>query len=209
MFVLGLTGSIGMGKSTAASAFRREGVPVHDADATVHMLMAVGGRAVSEIERRFPGCVLDGAVDRQALSGKVFGNDGALRDLEDILHPRVRREEKRFLQKHTLLRTKAVVLDIPLLFETRAEGRCDAVAVVTAPDFIQRQRVLARPGMTEEKLTSILSHQMPNAEKCRRADFIIPTGLGRADALRVIKEIVTLIRKGKPSSTADKGHRNA
>lgn len=209
MFVLGLTGSIGMGKTTAAAAFRREGVPVHDADATVHTLMAAGGKAVPEIARLFPDCILDGAVDRQALGAEVFGNAAALEKLESVLHPLARDEEERFLRKHTLLGAKLAVLDIPLLYETGGEDRCDAVAVVSAPDFVQRQRVLGRPGMSAEKMAAILARQTPDAEKCARADFVIQTGQGRADALRSIKEIVTLIRGGGTPSADGIGPQDA
>lgn len=205
MFVLGLTGSIGMGKTTAAAAFRREGVPVHDADATVHALMAAGGKAVPEISRLFPDCVVKGAVDRQKLGGEVFGNPAALEKLESVLHPLVRAEEQRFLRKHILLGAKMAVLDIPLLYETGGEDRCDAVAVVSAPGFVQRQRVLGRSGMTEEKMQAILARQTPDAEKRARADFVIQTGQGRADALRTIKEIVTLIRGKKAPRDAGTG----
>lgn len=193
MFVLGLTGSIGMGKTTAAAAFRRQNIPVHDADATVHQLMSVGGPSVEAITRAFPQCVVDGVVDRRALGAQVFDDDRAMQTLEGILHPMVRREEKIFLKKHALLGAPIVVLDIPLLFETGADERCDAVAVVTAPDFVQRQRVMARRDMTREKMAAILARQIPDAEKRHRADFIIQTGQGRADALRNIKEIVRLI----------------
>ncbi|NQV44471.1 MAG: dephospho-CoA kinase [Rhodospirillales bacterium] len=193
MFVLGLTGSIGMGKTTAAAAFRRQNVPVHDADATVHRLMSAGGQAVGEIARAFPACIVDDAADRQALGARVFGDDEALKTLEGILHPLVRREEEIFLKKHVLQGAPMAALDIPLLFETGAEARCDAVAVVTAPDFVQRHRVMARCGMTQEKMAAILGRQIPDAEKCRRADYIIQTGQGRSDALRKIKEIVKLI----------------
>lgn len=194
MFVLGLTGSIGMGKSTAAAAFRREGIPVHDADATVHVLMAKNGIVVSQIEQRFPDCVNEGVVNRQTLGTRVFGDDEALKTLEAVLHPRVRQAEKRFMQKHAMLGAKIAVLDIPLLYETGSEKRCDAVAVVSAPGFVQRHRVLSRPGMTPEKLAAILSRQMPDAEKCGRADFVIQTGLGRAFSLRAIKDIVKVIQ---------------
>lgn len=209
MFVLGLTGSIGMGKTTAAKAFRREGIAVHDADAAVHELMALGGRAIDPISAIFPDCITDGAVDRQALGAKVFGDDNALKQLENILHPLVRQEENRFLLKHTLMGARAVVLDIPLLFETGGEDRCDAVAVVSAPGFIQRQRVMGRPGMTAEKFAGILAHQMPDAEKRARADFIIQTGRGRGDALRTIKEIVTVIRGPKSGSARQTGSQHA
>lgn len=193
MFILGLTGSIGMGKSTAAAAFRRFGLPVHDSDATVHALMGRGGDAVSAVSDAFPGAVVDGAVDRKVLGARVFGDTAALRQLEAILHPLVRRSEQRFLGQWMRLRVPAVVLDIPLLFETGGEGRCDAVAVVSAPAREQRRRVLARHGMTVEKFENILSHQIEDKLKCRAADFVIQTGLGRAFSLQQIRRIATLV----------------
>lgn len=199
MFILGLTGSIGMGKTTAADAFRRLGVPVHDADATVHRLMVAGGLAVPAVSEHFPDCIQGGVVDRKALGARVFDDDAALKILEGVLHPLVRADEQRFLRQYARRGATLVVLDIPLLFETGAEGRCDAVAVVSAPDFVQRQRVMARPGMTAEKMAAILGRQMADAEKKRRAAFVIQTGQGRADALRTIREIVRLIGAGAAS----------
>lgn len=194
MVILGLTGSIGMGKSEAARAFARLGVPVYDADAEVHRLLAPGGEAVAAVEAAFPGVVRDGAVDRQALGRQVFGEDRALGCLEAILHPLVRRRQQRFLKRAAAMRAPLVVLDLPLLFETGGEKRCDYSALVSAPDFVQRARVLRRTGMSEDKLAAIRAHQMPEAEKRQRADFIIPTGLSRAVALRRIREIVTMLR---------------
>ena len=190
MLVLGLTGSIGMGKSTAAEMFRRLGIPVHDADASVHSLFQAGGLAVAPISRRFPDAVVDGAVDRERLGKIVFGDAAALRDLEAIVHPLVRRERDRFLDLQRRGRRRAAVLDIPLLFETGGEDICDYVFVVSAPAFLQRQRVLARPGMTAERLSSILKKQMPDGEKRRRADYVLHTGLGRAATVRAIKKIL-------------------
>ena len=190
MLVLGLTGSIGMGKSTAAEMFRRLGIPVHDADASVHSLFQAGGLAVAPISRRFPDAVVDGAVDRERLGKIVFGDAAALRDLEAIVHPLVRRERDRFLDLQRRGRRRAAVLDIPLLFETGGEDICDYVFVVSAPAFLQRQRVLARPGMTAERLSSILKKQMPDGEKRRRADYVLHTGLGRAVTVRAIKKIL-------------------
>ena len=180
MFILGLTGSIGMGKTVAAGDFRRLGLPVHDSDAAVHALMAKGGAAVEAVGAAFPGVVRDGAVDRGELGGRVFGDDQALKKLEAILHPLVRKQTNAFLGRHARLRTPAVVLDIPLLFETGAEERCDAVCVVSAPYREQRRRVLARPGMTEEKFQEILKHQIP--------------GLGRSHSLPMIRRIATIAR---------------
>jgi dephospho-CoA kinase len=195
MKILGLTGSIGMGKSTAAAMLRRLGVPVHDADATVHRLLARGGAAVTAIERAFPGVVRDGAVDRQELGRRVFGQPAELRCLEAILHPLVRRAETAFLKCHRRRHTRLVVLDIPLLFETGGDRRCDAVAVVSCPAFLQAQRVLRRPGMNPGKLAAIRAQQMPDREKRRRADFVLPSGAGKAPVLRGLKRIVTVLRQ--------------
>jgi len=194
MIVLGLTGSVGMGKSTAAAMLRRLGVPVHDADRVVHRLMAKGGAAVPAIARAFPGAVRDGAVDRAALGRIVFADAAALKSLEDILHPMVRAAERRFLAAAARRRVPLVVLDVPLLYETGGDARCDAVAVVSAPPLIQRQRVLARPGMTAARLDAILRQQMPDREKRRRADFVVPSGLGRALTLRHLRDIVRVLR---------------
>jgi len=195
MVILGLTGSIGMGKSTAAAMLRDMGVPVYDSDAAVHALLGPGGTAVPDIETAFPGVVRDGAVDRQALGRQVFDDPAALRRLEAIVHPLVRRMEGRFLRRAAAARQSLVVLDIPLLFETGGDVRCDATAVVSAPAFLQRQRVLARPGMTEEKLAGVLARQMPDAEKRRRADFVVPTGLGRRITRTAFASIVASLRR--------------
>lgn len=194
MKILGLTGSIGMGKSTAAAMLRRLGVPVHDADATVHRLFAKGGKAVAAVGAEFPGVVRDGAIDRPELGRRVFGDKAALKRLEAIVHPLVRAAETEFLERHARRRVSLVALDIPLLFETGGERRCDKVAVVTCPAFLQAQRVLKRPGMTAERLDAIRRQQMPDAQKRRRADFVIPTGLGRRATLRGLKRAVTLMR---------------
>jgi dephospho-CoA kinase len=186
MLILGLTGSIGMGKSTAAGALRRLGVPVHDADAAIHRLIGKGGAAVAAVERAFPGTTRDGAVDRKRLGDIVFADPSARKNLEAILHPMARAGQIRFLMAAARRRAPVVVLDVPLLFETRGDRRCDAVLVVSAPRAIQEQRVMARPGMTREKLAGILKTQMPDAEKRRRADYVISTGLTRRDALRQI-----------------------
>lgn len=190
MIVVGLTGSIGMGKSTASNMLRRLGLPVHDADATVHRLMGPGGRAVAPVGAAFPGVVKTGAVDRSALGARVFGDTQALRRLEKILHPLVARERDRFLASCRRARRGAVVLDVPLLLETRGERHCDLVVVVSAPTFLQRARVLARPGMTAERLDRILGQQMPDKEKRRRADLVVPTGLGRAVTFRRLRRLV-------------------
>ena len=194
MKVLCLTGSIGMGKSTAANTFRRLGVPVFDADAAVHRLQGLNGRAVAPIAAAFPGTVRDTPrgprVDREALRRAVLGDDAALSRLERIVHPLVRDAELRFLLAARRRAEPLVVLDIPLLFETRGEGRCGAVLVVTAPAAVQRRRVLRRPGMTEERLSAILARQVPDSEKRRRADHVVHTGLSRFHAQRAIRTIV-------------------
>ena len=195
MFILGLTGSIGMGKTTAAGQLRGLGVPVHDADAAVHELMAPRGAAVERVEASCPGVTAStGAVDRQALGARVLDDDAALKKLEGILHPMVRRAEHRFLAAHARRRTGLVVLDIPLLFETGGDARCDAVLVVHCRTAIQRRRVLARPGMTEARFQSILDRQVPSPEKTQLADFAVNTGIGRHAALREIAAIVKLLR---------------
>lgn len=190
MKILGLTGSIGMGKTTSAAMLRRLGLPVHNADATVHALFAAGGAAVAAVEAAFPGVVTAGAVDRVALGARVFGDDPALKRLEAIVHPLVRQAEQKFLAMHRRRRTALVVLDIPLLFESGGEQRCDSIIVVSCPAFLQVQRVLARPGMTEARLRIILARQMPDWEKRKRADFVVQTGLGRIFALRRLKAVV-------------------
>ncbi len=197
MKILGLTGSIGMGKSTAAAMLRRLGVPVHDADATVHALFAKGGAAVAAVDAAFPGAVRDGAVDRGDLGRRVFGDAVALRRLEAIVHPLVRAAERRFLERQRRRRAALVVLDVPLLFETGGAQRCDRVAVVSCPAFLQAQRVLARPGMTAERLAQIRAKQMPDRDKRRRADFVIPTGRGRPPALRCLKAVVRAMKAEK------------
>ncbi|HYE52946.1 MAG TPA: dephospho-CoA kinase [Azospirillaceae bacterium] len=193
MIVLGLTGSIGMGKSTAARMLRRLGCPVHDADAAVHRLYAPGGAAVGPIGAVFPEAVVDGGVDRTALSRLVVGKPDALRRLEEIVHPLVRRETDGFLERARASGARVAVLDIPLLYETGGEGRVDKVLVVSAPAEVQRARVLARPGMDAAKLDAILARQVPDAEKRRRADFVVETGLGRRHTLRHLAAIVRML----------------
>ncbi len=200
MIVLGLTGSIGMGKSTTARMFRDAGVPVHDSDETVHRLYA--GKAAGLIEKRFPGVVHDGVVDREKLAKAVLGQPDALKDLERIVHPLVRADADAFLERHRQEGARLALLDIPLLFETGGEDRVDRILVVTAPAGVQRERVLARPGMTEEKFEAILSRQVPDAEKRRRADYIIDTGQGMDAARRRVAEIVDELTGGKPREAA-------
>ncbi len=204
MKVVGLTGSIGMGKSTAANTFRRLRVPVFDADAAVHALQSRGGRAVGPIGAAFPGTVREGRVDREALRRAVLGKGPALTRLERIVHPLVRDAERRFLAAARRRAEPLVVLDIPLLYETRGEGRCDLVLVVSAPAAVQRIRVLRRPGMTEERLAAILARQMPDREKRRRADRVVETGLSRHAAQRAIRALVREIR-GSPHTCPGSG----
>jgi dephospho-CoA kinase len=195
VIVLGLTGSIGMGKSAAASVLRQLGVPVHDADASVHRLMNRGGAAVGFVEAAFPGTALDGAIDRKVLGRRVFADPAALKRLESILHPMVREQERIFLQTARTRRHPIVVLDIPLLYETGGEKRCDAVIVVTAPKFLQDQRVLKRSGMSRERLDEIVSKQMPDAEKRQRADFVVQTGLGKRASRVALARILKKLRR--------------
>jgi dephospho-CoA kinase len=178
MIILGLTGSIAMGKSKAAEVFLRKGVPVYDADAAVHRLLSKGGRAVLRIGEIFPEVIIAGAVDRKALGTIVFADSAKLRLLENIIHPLVREEEKNFLAAARRRRVKVVVLNIPLFFETGGERRCQATIVVTAPAFVQEGRALRRPGMSREKLKGVRRNQMPEEEKRKRADFIVQTGNG-------------------------------
>ncbi len=187
MLRLGLTGSIGMGKSTTAAMFRAEGVPVHDADAAVHRLYA--GKAAPLVEAAFPGVVMDGRVDRALLGQRVLGDGAAMKRLEAIVHPLVREAEEEFLQE-AAKRSAVAVLDIPLLFETGGEARADAIVVVTADPKTQRARVLARPGMSEERFRQILARQMPDAEKRRRAHFLVDSGRGLESARRQVRDIL-------------------
>jgi dephospho-CoA kinase len=188
-FILGLTGSIGMGKSTTANLFKKHGVPVYDADQTVHDLYS--GRLVPLIEAAFPGSTKEGAVDRAKLSTYVVGHPDKLKALEAIVHPAVQEEQDRFIQKHR--DSPLVVLDIPLLFENGKDRFCDAVAVVSTDAATQRKRVMMREGMTEEKLDSLLSRQMPDSEKRKKAQFIIDTSLDIPDAERQVLSILNAI----------------
>jgi dephospho-CoA kinase len=187
-FVLGLTGSLGMGKSVTARMFADAGVAVHDSDAAVHRLYE--GEAVGPIEQAFPGTTADGRVDRTKLAAIVLNDKAALARLESIVHPLVTQSTDRFLAEARKRGDKVVVLDVPLLFETRAERRCDAVVVVTAPPEVQRVRALERPGMTEGKFKAILAKQMPDAEKRRRADFIVDSSKGFDSARARVGDIL-------------------
>jgi dephospho-CoA kinase len=199
VIVLGLTGSIGMGKSTTARLFAEAGIPVHDSDEAVHRLYA--GPAAPLVEAAFPGTVVDGAVDRAKLSRHVVGNPEAIHRLEKIVHPLVRADADAFAARHRAGGSPLVVLDIPLLFETNGTNRVDMVAVVSAPAGIQRERVLSRPGMTPEKFEAILALQIPDAEKRRRADFVIDTSLGIDPARDQVHAIIRELT-GKETSTA-------
>ena len=197
MMVVGLTGSIGMGKSNAAAGLRQLGIPVHDADRAVHILLGPGGRAVSKVAAIFPEALAGDSIDRTVLGDMVFGNTPALRRLEAILHPLVRQSSRDFLAASARRRLPIAVLDIPLLYESGGEKTVDAVIVVSAPRQIQRQRVLARPGMTEEKFRSILARQVPDREKRRRADYVVRTGGHRGETLRQLKRIVSALKARK------------
>jgi dephospho-CoA kinase len=199
MFILGLTGSVGMGKSTTLRFFADAGVPVYDADREVHRLYE--GAAVPAIEAAFPGTTADGKVDRTKLAARVLGDPAALARLEAIVHPMVQEAERQILEAAEAAGHKVAVLDIPLLFEVKADERVDAVVVVTAPPDVQRARVMERPGMTEEKFAAILAKQMPDAEKRRRADFIVDSSQGldaaRAQVRAILEAVATMPRRRK------------
>jgi dephospho-CoA kinase len=197
MFILGLTGSLGMGKSTTARFFSEEGVPVHDADAVVHRLYE--GEAAAAIEAAFPGTTAGGKVDRTRLAARVLGDGAALARLEAIVHPLVQDAERRLVAEARSRGEKIAVLDIPLLFESGADRRVDAVVVVSAPPDVQRARVLERPGMTVEKLEAILARQMSDAEKRARADFVVDTSQGfdaaRAQVRAILATVATMQKR--------------
>ncbi|HTW51758.1 MAG TPA: dephospho-CoA kinase [Stellaceae bacterium] len=198
MIVLGLTGSIGMGKSTAAAVLRRLGVPLYDADAEIHKMTGPGGSAVAAVAAAFPGVRgEDGGIDRRKLGLRVFGKPGELRRLEAILHPRVRAVERRWIAQQRARNEKLVVLDIPLLFETDRIDRVDGVIVVSAPQRLQRERVMRRAGMNAERFEAILDSQFADGEKRRRADFVVSTALNRAAAARQLAAIVRRVRQGE------------
>jgi dephospho-CoA kinase len=198
MIVLGLTGSIGMGKSTAAAALRRLGVPLYDADAEIHKMLGRGGSAVAAVEAAFPGVRgEDGAIDRRRLGARVFGKPEELRRLEHILHPMVRAVERRWVAQQRTRGAKLVVLDIPLLFETDRIDRVDGVIVVSAPLRLQRERVMRRPGMSAERFAQVLATQFSDREKRQRADFVVSTALSRAAAARQLAAIVRRVKSGE------------
>jgi dephospho-CoA kinase len=197
MFILGLTGSIGMGKSATAKMFADEGVPVHDADAVVHRLYE--GEATPLIEAVFPGTTSDGKVDRSKLGQRVLGDKDAIARLEKIVHPLVMQARERFVVEAERNGAAVAVLDVPLLFETAGDKRCDAVVVVSAPADVQRVRAFERPGMNEGKLAAILGKQMPDTEKRARADFVVDTSKGfdaaRAQVREILKAVATMPKR--------------
>lgn len=195
MKIIGLTGSIGMGKSTVAAMFEEAGVPVFDADAAVHELQGRGGALVEAIEAAFPGTTGEGGVDRQKLGAEVLGNPAALARLEALVHPAVGDMRRRFLEAHR--GEPLIVFDIPLLFEKGGAAGLDLIVVVSAPMEVQRQRVLARPGMTRDKFERILALQMPDAEKRARADFVIDTGVPHEDTRRQVRELIACFRNAE------------
>ena len=194
MIVIGLTGSVGMGKSTTAKMFATLGLPVFDADAAVHRLYA--GAAVAPVEAAFPGVTRDGRIDREDLGRRVIGDAAAMRKLESIVHPLVRAEREAFLAEARAAGTTLAVLDIPLLYETGGEKDVDVVVLVSAPKPVQKARVLARPGMTEARFEAIVAKQLPDAEKRRRADHVIETGDGLAAAERQVRALVAQLGQG-------------
>lgn len=194
MIIVGLTGSIGMGKSTTSAMFEAESVPVYDSDGAVHALYAVGGAAVEPVGAAFPGVVVDGAIDRTRLSAAVMGNPEALQRLEAIVHPLVGADRIGFFEKAAADGKDIVVLDVPLLYETGGDKRVHKVVVVSAPPDVQRTRVLARPGMDEAKLDAILARQLPDAEKRARADFVIDTSQGLDHARGQVRDILARLR---------------
>ena len=196
---LGLTGSMAMGKSTAAAFLRRLGLKVFDADALVHKLLGPGGAALAPLARRFPGLVGPGGVDRARMGALVFADRTALADLEAILHPLVDQARARFLRAAAVRRAPVVALDVPLLFEGKGRRDYDLVAVVSAPAFLQKQRALRRPGMTAEKFAGALARQMPDVRKRALADAVIPTGLGKRETLRHLRRMLKLARAKRPT----------
>lgn len=191
MIRLGLTGSIAMGKTTVADMFRQRGIPVHDADAAVHQLIEAGGKAVAPVLEAFPAVAdASGGIDRGKLAAEIFGNDDKRKRLEGILHPMVRRSREIWTEQMAQEGKRLVVYDIPLLYETGSDKECDCMVVVSAPAWLQRLRAMERPGMTDEKLNRIKAAQIPDDEKCRRADTIIPTGYGKTVSAWYVDRII-------------------
>jgi dephospho-CoA kinase len=195
MIIIGLTGGIAMGKTTVAKQFAQCGVAVCDSDHIVHQLLGVGGDAVESVGKLFPNALQNNHIDRKVLAKEVFGNDTKLHALEAIIHPLVRKHQDAFIVQSRLQKKSIVLLDIPLLFETQGEARCDYTVTVSTPTFLQRQRALKRPQMTAEKLGHILARQMPHSEKRKRADFIVFTGLGKHHSLKMVQCILNTIKK--------------
>ena len=195
MIVLGVTGSIAMGKSTVSTMLSHLNNPIHDADKTVHELMDMNGKAYYEIAKSFPAAVQVTGIDRAKIGREVFGNPKKLKELENILHPLVREARDKFIRQQNRYKSRLVILDVPLLYETGGDKDCDKVVVVSAPYFIQRQRALARQGMTQTKFNDILKRQLPDREKRRRADAVIPTGLGKAHTYRVLKRLIRDLKR--------------
>jgi len=190
VYILGLTGSTGMGKTTAARAFKKLGIPVYDADETIHNIMNEDSAVVAEIKNIFPEAIKNNRIDRNVLGSIVFADTRALKELETILHPRARLLQHKFMRCAAKNGQNVIVLDIPLLFETKGDQFCDAVIVVSAPSFIQRSRVFARSNMTKKKFIEICNRQLSDKEKRKRANYIIPTGLGKSVSLAYIKMII-------------------
>lgn len=203
MWIIGLTGSIGMGKTTAGRILKSIGVPVHDSDAAVHRAFAPGGPAVADIERQFPGTVADGVVDRQALGKIVFHDDSAIATLESILHPLVKQDRLKFIRRSRGQRRFAVAIDVPLLFETGTHRECDCTVVISAPASVQARRVLSRPGMTRERFEAVKARQMPDREKRRRADFVVLSHLGRRHTSDHLKHILLELWRASPPPDCD------
>lgn len=207
MITIGLTGSIGMGKSTTAAMFAEAGIPVYDADAEVAALYAKGGAAVGPLEAAFPGVVIDGAVDREALRQRVLGDPAAIQRLNGVVHPLLGASRAAFFRRAEDSGADMVVLDIPLLFETGGQARMDAVVVVSAPAEHQRERVLARPGWTAERLDAILAQQLHDAEKRARAHFVIDTSRGLEAAREQVAEVIATLRASGPPKLEAGGER--
>ena len=201
-FLLGLTGSLGMGKSATAKMFARLGVPVYDADAAVHALYQPGGAAVAAVAAAFPDCVRDGRVDRTALGARVMADEAAFARLEAIVHPLAARARQAFVDAVRAQGAPLAVFDVPLLFESGWDRAMDGVLVVSAPEEVQRARALGREGMTEERFARILTRQMPDAEKRARADFVVDTGRGLDDAFAQVRRIVEELRRRREANHA-------
>lgn len=195
--IIGLTGSIGMGKTTASNMLHGLGLPICDSDFLVHGLLAKGGEAVSSVAAVFDDVVKNEAVDRGALGKRVFSNRGALKQLEEIIHPLVRVRQAQFIKMCRSQKRLAGVLDVPLLFEVKTDQICDFTVVVSAPEFIQKQRVMARPGMTQARLRETLARQMPDIEKRKRADFVVPTGLNKRHTLNHLCRIIRTLQNSR------------